>query len=133
MCCLHKKATSLFDILRKGLSRQIVSCSNKYSILRKTNREKIMVVLTNPKLLTGLSQIDLLLSFILFIIENLIPYPDSKIHALIIASSTSSVFLSLVEMYSLGKREYSFLLCATLFRLGPVVSISILWMVCSKR
>ena len=39
MCCLHKKATSLFDILRKGLSRQIVSCSNKYSILRKTNRE----------------------------------------------------------------------------------------------
>ena len=65
-----------------------------------------MVVLTNPKLLTGLSQIDLLLSFILFIIENLIPYPDSKIHALIIASSTSSVFLSLVEMYSLGKKEY---------------------------
>ena len=131
MCYLHKKATSLFDILRK-LSRQIVSCSSKYSILRKTNRE-IMVVLTNPKLLTGLSQIDLLLSFILFIIENLIPYPDSKIHALIIASSTSSVFLSLVEMYCLGKKEYFFFLCATLFRLGPVVSISILWMVCSKR
>ena len=89
--------------------------------------------LTNPKILTGLSQIDSLLSFLLFIVENFFPYPDSRIHALILSTSILSVFMSLIELYCIGKKEYWQLLLATLFRLGPIVSISLFWMICSKR
>ena len=92
-----------------------------------------MAALTNLKILTSLSQIDCLLSFVLFIVENFVPYPDSKIHALILSTSILSVFMSLVELYCIGKKEYWQLLLTTLFRLGPIVSLSIFWMICSKR
>ena len=91
------------------------------------------MVLTSSKALISLSQVDLILSFILFIVENLVPINNNLVHVIILVTSTMSVFLSLMEIYVISRKEYWQLLGATIVRLGPMVGLSIFWMICSRR
>lgn len=92
-----------------------------------------MASLCPSKVLTTFSQVDLLLSFILFLVENLVPYPDVMVHVTILVSASLSVLLSLMEMIFISKSKYWQLLGATAFRLGPMAAISIFWMIRSNK
>lgn len=91
------------------------------------------MVLTSPKALSTLSQLDLVLSSILFIVENLVPVPNSTIHIIILITSALSVSLSLAELYVLFKAQYYKLLATSLVRLGPMVALSIFWIIYSQN
>ena len=91
------------------------------------------MVLTNSKALLALSQVDLLLSFILFTVENLIPIHNDIVHKTILITASASVLLALWEIVVISKKQYWCLLTASGMRLGPMVGLSIFWLVSSKR
>ena len=92
-----------------------------------------IMVVTNSKTLLGLCQFDMLMSLILFIIENLIPISNIFVHRIILVTSSTSVILSLLEMYVITKEQYWYLLMSSVIRLGPLVTLSSLWIFYSNR
>ena len=92
-----------------------------------------IMVVTNSKTLLGLCQFDMLMSLILFIIENLVPIPNIFVHRIILVTSSTSVILSLLEMYVITKEQYWYLLMSSVIRLGPLVTLSSLWIFYSNR
>ena len=91
------------------------------------------MVVTNSKAVLFLAQIDMVLSFILFIVENLVPTPNILVHGIILVTSSISVILSLLEMYVIAKCLYWYLLAASIIRLGPMVTLSVIWIIYSNR
>lgn len=92
-----------------------------------------IMAVTNSKTLLGLCQFDMLMSLLLFIIENLVPIPNISVHRIILVTSSTSVILSLLEMYVITKEQYWYLLMSSVIRLGPLVTLSSLWIFYSNR
>ena len=91
------------------------------------------MVVTDSKGLLGLCQFDMLMSLLMFIVENLVPVPNVLVHRIILVTSSVSVILSLLEMYVITKKQYWYLLMSSVIRLGPMVILSSLWIFYSNR
>ena len=98
-----------------------------------TSTYMTIMVVTNSKTLLGLCQFDMLMSLILFIVENLVQIPNILVHRIILVTSSTSVMLSLLEMYVITKGQYWYLLMSSVIRLGPMVTLSSLWIFYSNR
>ena len=121
-----------FTALRKPITKNVCTSRNLPMYLLTSTYMTIMVV-TNSKTLLGLCQFDMLMSLILFIVENLVQIPNILVHRIILATSSTSVMLSLLEMYVITKGQYWYLLMSSVIRLGPMVILSSLWIFYSNR
>merc|ERR1719189_1294357 len=69
----------------------------------------------------------MVMSLLLFIVENLVPIPNILVHGIILVTSSMSVLLSLMEMYVITKEYWYYLLMSSAIRIGLLVTLSGLW------
>merc|ERR1712062_953810 len=73
------------------------------------------------------------MSLLMFIVENLVPIPNIPVHRIILITSSTSVLLSLLEMYVITKEYWYYLLISSITRLGPLVTLAALGIFFSNR
>jgi hypothetical protein len=86
-----------------------------------------------PQTLKNLSQIDLFLSFLLFVMESVLPHTIGVVHILVLITASASVFMSMLEFILIHKVNWWELFWVQIFRLGPMSACTLYWMTYSTR